>query len=163
MHLLLLRASGALVWLGALASLGAVAGCCVAGSPAPVTLAPGFVPQPMTATGLAGGAQLASTLSSGCLGNIPMSPQHVLNVVGPFANLTIMVDGHGADPTLVVRLPDGTFRCADDSDGLNPLVRGPVGPGRVEIYVGAYSTDSTSAAYTIAFTEDATAMPSAIP
>lgn len=117
----------------------------------------------MTATGLAGGAQVASTLSDGCLGNVPMSPQHVLEITGPMANLTIMVQAHGADATLVVRIPDGTFRCNDDADGLNPLVRGPVGPGRVEVYVGAYNHDSTSAAYTVAFTEDAAAMPSAIP
>jgi hypothetical protein len=137
--------------------------CCYAGSPPPVAIAPGFSPQPMTATGLAGGAQLASTLASGCLGNIPMSPQHILEVTAPMGNLTIMVNAHGADATLVVRMPDGTFRCNDDTDGLNPVVTGPVGPGRVEIYVGAYSTDSTSSAYTVGFAESPTAMPSSMP
>lgn len=139
-----------------------VSACCYTGAPPPVAIAPGFAPQPMTATGLAGGAQLASTLASGCLGNVPMSPQHVLDVTAPFSSLTITVRSSG-DTTLVVRMPDGTFRCNDDSDGLNPMVSGPVGAGRVEIYVGAYSSDATAASYTMSVSEVPTAPPTVAP
>lgn len=139
-------------------TLGLVA--CGGGSAAPVALAPGFA---LTqATGNAGGLRDASGLGDGCLGNIPESPQHVLNVSAALPNLTILVNGGSSDTTLVVHLPDGSYRCNDDTDGLNPVVSGPVGAGTVEVFVGSYSHDSTAASYTIGFSPDASAMPTAV-
>lgn len=132
---------------------------CGGGSATPVALAPGFALT--TATGNAGGLRDATGMGDGCLGNIPEAPQHVLNVSAALPNLTIMVNSRGADSTLVVHLPDGSYRCNDDSDGLNPVVSGPVGAGTVEVFVGSYSHDSTATSYTIGFTPDATAVPSA--
>jgi hypothetical protein len=135
-------------------------GACGGGSAAPIALAPGFA---LTqATGNAGGLRDASGMGAGCLGNIPESPQHVLNVSGALPNLTIMVNGGSSDTTLVVHLPDGSYRCNDDTDGLNPVVVGPVGAGTVEVFVGSYSHDSTAAAYTIGFSPDAAATPTAV-
>ena len=141
-----------------LAALGLVA--CGGGSAAPIALAPGFA---LTqATGNAGGLRDAAGMGDGCLGNIPEAPQHILNVSAALPNLTIMVNGNSADTTLVVHLPDGTYRCNDDTDGLNPVVTGPVGAGNVEVFVGSYSHDSTAASYIIGFSPDATALPSSL-
>lgn len=145
------------------AALG-LGGCCMGGSTssAPLTLGPGFAPQPTTQSGMALGATDASTLNPSCIGLIPNEPQHTVNVTGPIPNLRIMVNSFGQDTTLVVRLPDGSYRCNDDTDGLNPLVEGPVGVGTVQVFVGAYSTDSAGTLYTIGFTEQAGTMPSSL-
>lgn len=141
-----------------------VAGCCMGGgsSNPPLSLGPGFAPQPTTQSGMALGVTDASTLNPSCVGLIPNDPQHTVNVTAPIPNLRIMVRSN-ADTTLVVRLPDGSYRCNDDTDGLNPLVEGPVGVGTVQVFVGAYSTDSAGTLYTIGFTEQPGTMPSSLP
>lgn len=146
------------------AALG-IGGCCMGGgtSNAPLSLGPGFAPQPTTQTGMALGVTDASTLNPSCIGLIPSEPQHTVNVTAPIPNLRIMVNSYGADTTLVVRLPDGSYRCNDDTDGLNPLVEGPVAVGAVQVFVGAYSTDSAGTRYTIGFTEQPGTMPSSLP
>ncbi len=149
--------------LAAALGLSGLGGCCMGGgaSSAPLTLGPGFAPQPTTQSGIALGVTDASTLNPACIGNIPSSPQHTVNVTAPIPNLRIMVRSD-ADTTLVVRLPDGSYRCNADTDGLNPLVEGPVGVGTVEVFVGAYSTDSAGTIYTIGFTEQPGTMPSSL-
>lgn len=144
----------------------AVAGCCFGGGsapPAPINIAPGFAPQPTTASGSAGGITDANTLNSECRGNIPLVPQHILNVTAQVPNLTIMANCPAGDTTLVVRRPDGTYLCNDDSEGLNPTVAGAFGPGTYEVFVGSYSHESTGMNYTIGFTEAAGALPSSLP
>jgi hypothetical protein len=144
----------------------AMAGCCFGGGAAPappINIAPGFAPQPTTGSGTAGGITDANTLNSECRGNIPLVAQHSLNVTAQVPNLTVMVNCPGGDTTLVVRRPDGTYLCNDDTDGLNPVVSGAFSPGTYEVFVGSYSHDSTGMNYTIGFTEAAGAMPSTLP
>ncbi|GAB4211638.1 MAG: hypothetical protein OHK0013_33550 [Sandaracinaceae bacterium] len=145
----------------------AVGGCCFGGSSAPaaapINIAPGFQPQPTTATGSAGGITDATTLNSECRGNIPLTPQHTLNVTAQIPNLTIMVNCPLGDTTLVVRTPTGQYLCNDDTDGLNPVVSGAFAPGTYEVFVGSYTHDSTGLNYRIGFTEQAGAMPSSLP
>jgi hypothetical protein len=56
------------------------------------------------------------------------------------------------DTTLVVRGPDGAYRCSDDDEGFNPIVAGNMPAGAYTVWVGTYRAN-TNAAYTIGFTE----------
>ncbi len=116
-----------------------------------VNLSTGFMPDPATATGVAGGPLSASTLDPSCRGNIPNSPQHTLMLATDFQNLRVMV--HSVeDATLVIRGPDGVYRCDDDGGGsLMPMVQGAWGPGTYQVWVGVFA--GGSGAYTIGFSE----------
>lgn len=131
-----------------------------------VVIGPGFRPTPIIMAGTAGGPTDASTMGGtvasgyGCIGMMPTTPQHVLEVTAPLAHLRIVVDtflagpGGSNDTTLYVRVPGGNVWCDDDGGGeLQPMVEGAVMAGRVEIFVGGYSTSGVGARYKIAFTE----------
>lgn len=122
------------------------------GAGLPVTIAPGFLPDPQIGSGAAGGPIAAHTLGPHCHGYIAMAPNHVLNATGHFTNLRIVVSSP-ADTTLVVQRADGTFACNDDSEGLNPAVAGPFGPGQHRVWIGTYGAAQAGTPYTIAFTE----------
>jgi hypothetical protein len=153
-----------------------VGGCCMGGSSAPAApiniAGPGFTPDPTTATGLAGGVQQASVLAASdvngnsCVGNIPLTAQHTVHVGAALPLLRVLVNG-SQDSTLVVRGPTGTFYCNDDSgdpgNGLNPVVEIPnAAAGDYQVYVGAYSSDSTLSTYTIGFTATPGTFPSQV-
>lgn len=139
----------------------AMSGCCFGGAaaPTPINLAPGFTPQPTTASGTAGGINQASSLNAECRGNIPLIPQHTLNVTAQIPSLTIAVNGGQADTTLVVLTPGGTYLCNDDSSdpqhSLNPQITGAFAPGTYMIYVGSFSPSDAAQRYTIGFSESA--------
>ncbi|MCB9630809.1 MAG: peptidase S1 [Sandaracinus sp.] len=116
-----------------------------------VTLAPGFVPDPSVHNGTSGGSVSASSVNPSCTGYVSARPDHLFNASGAFANLRILVNS-SADTTLVVRRPDGTFVCNDDSDGTNPMVAGNFPPGQYRIWVGSYQ-QGTNSPYKIGFTE----------
>lgn len=123
----------------------------------------GFLPDPQTQRGQAGGAMQASTLTGGngdCRGWVPATPQHTLMLGSNFANLRVIVSS-AQDTTLVVRGPDGAYRCADDSDMLNPIVEGAFAPGTYQIWVGAYSQGIT-APYVIGFSELSSVTPDSL-
>jgi hypothetical protein len=159
-----------------LALLGAP-GCCMGrhhpqGSTETLTISgPGFAPDPMTTSGQAGGTLSASTLATGdvngnCAGQIPQMPQHMLRVGAALPLLRVLVNGSG-DSTLLVRAPDGTIYCNDDSgdpnNGLNPLVEiTNAPPGDYAIYVGAFSESSMLSTYAIGFTATPGTFPSQV-
>ena len=122
------------------------------GGGAPVTIGPGFLPDPQTATGSAGGPIAASTMNPQGRGYIAGPPNHILTATGQFANLRIVVSSP-SDTTLVVQRADGTFTCNDDSEGLNPAIAGPFGPGQHRVWIGTYSASQAGAPYTVGFTE----------
>ncbi len=134
-----------------------------------VALGPGFAPTPVVLAGTNGGPTdayaLGSTIGASCVGYLPTEPQHVIDVTAPISLLRIVVDTYApseaagaygsVDSTLFVRLPGGAVWCDDDSDGdLQPVVSGPVLPGRIEIFVGAYSASGAGARYKLAITEN---------
>ena len=148
-----------LAW-AAIATMGAVdIGCCLDGgssAAAPLNLAPGFSPALITATGSADGITDAASLDANCHGQIPIVPQHVLNVTAAIPNLTLLVQAPDpADTTLVVRTPTGAYLCNDDTTGYNPAISGAFAPGTYEVFVGAYSSDSRGIAYQFGVTEQA--------
>ena len=155
-----------LAW-AAIAAVGAVdSGCCLDGGSAaatPLNLAPGFSPALITATGSADGITDASSLDANCRGQIPIVPQHVLNVTAAIPNLTLLVDApEPADTTLVVRTPTGAYLCNDDATGYNPAISGAFAPGTYEVFVGAYSSDSRGITYHFGVTEQAGATSEAL-
>jgi hypothetical protein len=115
------------------------------------TLAPGFLPDPMTVPGSARGTVDASTLSPSCAGFVAAAPDLALVLRGPEPWLRVYVQSP-ADTTLVVRRPDGTFHCDDDSYGRHPSVEGAFAPGRYLVWVGTYHAGQT-ATYTLSVTE----------
>jgi len=151
----------------------ALAGCCVgrgrSTSTETITISgPGFTPDPTTSSGQAGGPMQGSALSSedGCTGSIPNEPQHVLHLGAALPLLRILVNST-EDMTLVVRGPDGTFHCNDDSgdptNGLNPLVEITNAPaGDYAIYVGAYGEQAMLVTYSIGFTATPNTYPSQV-
>lgn len=124
-----------------------------------VTLRPGFMPDPHTVQGTAGGPVDASSLSAGCVGHVSSDPSHVLQAEGTFSRLRIMAHS-GTDTTLVVQRPDGTYSCNDDGEGLDPLVELTNAPaGTYRIWVGTWRPDA-SAPYTVGISEMSSVTPS---
>lgn len=148
----------------ALVALGA-GGCCFGGTGSfnvsgPATsVGPGFAPDPMVLSGSAGGPSQASSLDPTCRGYVGIIPSHTLQVSGAMPMLRIMARSD-EDTTLVVRRPDGTYACNDDSDGLNPAVDlANVQPGAYNVFVGTYSS-GRSATYQLGLTTNPSITPS---
>ena len=131
----------------------AVAFCGVAAAPAAaqdvnaspnygtVNLATGFSPDPQVVAVRSGGSINAESISSDCSGYISNAPD-VRLVFTAGSSLPLIISAtSGADTTLVVNAPDGSWYCDDDggNEGLNPAVRfnSPMS-GRYEIWVGTY-------------------------
>lgn len=127
-----------------------------------VTLAPGFMPDPHTTQGVAGGARNASSLNTpGCRGYIATQPDHLFVATANFTNMRIMVRAV-EDTTLVIQRPDGSYICDDDTEGRNPVVQGLLTPGTYKIFIGAYRA-SERPNYTLGFSELSSIVPSSLP
>jgi hypothetical protein len=120
----------------------------VVGAGGDVSLAPGFAPDPMMASGTAGGPVQASTYGMDCRGTVAMAPNHTYTLTAPFSTLRFSVTAT-ADTTLVVRSPSGQIFCNDDTNGFNPEIVNSFPAGPVQVYVGTYSSTSTGAPYTM--------------
>ena len=113
-----------------------------------VTLNAGFAPDPQVVNLRAGGDRNAQNLSSSCRGFVTNAPDVRLHYSSGNYPLIISV-ASGADTTLVVNAPDGSYYCDDDGgvNGLNPAVRfNNPQSGRYEIWVGTYSSGTTQPA-----------------
>jgi hypothetical protein len=148
-------------WSMVVAGVG-LSGCCFGGGGAAVSLAPGFTPDPHTETGHAIGVNDASGFGEGCIGRVPASPSHVLNVTAALPYLRVVANGGSNDITLVIQKPDGSYLCNDDSDGLNPMIEGAFAAGEYKVFIGNYSTDDAGAAYKVGFTTQNSVTPSTI-
>lgn len=121
----------------------------------PVSLAPGFSPDPQVGNGVAGGPMAAQAMQQDCAGFISAQPNHVMQLGAVFLNLRVIVSAQ-ADTTLAIRGPDGTLRCNDDTEGFNPIVQGMFQPGAYQIFVGTYNQmepTTPPTPYVIGFTE----------
>jgi hypothetical protein len=72
-----------------------------------------------------------------CRGWMQAAPSHLMFLRAPQPVFTVSVLS-AADTTLVIRRPDGTIVCNDDTNGLNPQVRGSFPAGIYQIWVGTY-------------------------
>jgi serine protease Do len=106
-------------------------------------LSAGFTPDPFEQTITSGGSVNAAYLGSGCQGFATSAPDFRLRWSGTSSRLRIMFVATEAtqDTTIIVNAADGSWRCNDDSGGLNPMVEftNPTA-GTYDIWVGSYSS-----------------------
>lgn len=129
-----------------------------------VTVAPGFTPDPATASGTSGGSTNGQSRNAQCAGWISDTPDHLLVATGDFPTLRVMARATNAeqDITMVIQRPDGSYVCNDDDEeGLNPLVVGPFPAGTYKVWVGSYE-EGTHAAYTLGVSELPSVTPSSL-
>src|SRR5690606_32700681 len=111
----------------------------------------GFTPDPHEVNMTAGGTLDADQLGGNCVGRIATAPDYRLYYTPGTYPLYIGVNS-GADTTLAINTPSGSWVCDDDggSIGTNPLVTfsKPLS-GRYDIYVGTYGSDTARATLTI--------------
>jgi len=116
-----------------------------------VFIGPGFTPDPAIRTGTAGGSFDATARGPGCVGFTSIVSDHTLHLTGDFTNLRVLARSDN-DISLVIAMSDGTYRCNDDAEGLNPIVQGAFPRGIHRIYVGSYDRNITPE-YTLGVTE----------
>lgn len=117
------------------------------------TLNAGFLPDPAVVSVTAGGPLymgespvLDAVTGAGCNGYItPEQPDHrLIYSGGPFLRIGARAEG---DTTLLVNLPDGTWRCIDDRFGFNPGLDFTDAPaGQYDIWVGVFADQTTVSA-----------------
>jgi hypothetical protein len=125
-----------------------------------VTLHPGFVPDPHVVEGRSGGGEAAAARDRRCRGYITGMPDHLVRLEGNFNYLRIMAAA-ADDVTLVVQTPSGTYMCADDNEGRNPIVEGRFVGGQYLVWVGSYNAGVTSS-YRLGFSELRRTRPSSL-
>lgn len=106
-------------------------------------LAPGFEPAPFRFAVVSGGERDASALNLGdnCLGFVMPDPDFAVHLEKGFSRITFLVDS-AEDTTLIVNLPDGSWLCSDDANGLNPaLAFRDAAAGSYRIWIGSYSKE----------------------
>jgi hypothetical protein len=104
-----------------------------------VQLTSGYEPDPYLVTVNGGGPIDASTVSEGCTGFVAQRPSFSLRYRA--GDLPLFIAGiSDADTTLLVRAPDGSWYCDDDSGGaLNPqLSWEDPRSGRYQIWLGRF-------------------------
>lgn len=107
-----------------------------------INLTAGFTPDPQVIQLQSGGNINAESISSSCRGFITNAPDVRLNYSAGGWPLILSV-ASGADTTLVVNAPDGSWYCDDDGGqyGMNPSIRfNAPQSGRYEIWVGTYGS-----------------------
>ena len=98
-------------------------------------------------TGQAGGSRSAADVHPGCTGHIAQVPDHIVDIS---AQTDVMFRIRSAtDTTMLIIGPHDDTICADDDDGLNPVIRGTMLPGRYRVFVGTYEQLQTTAEYTL--------------
>lgn len=108
-----------------------------------VTLRAGFTPDPVVRMIRAGGPDQVPDLGPGCSGYVTgRAPDYDLNYTAGSSPLNIYAVSD-VDITLVINLPDGSWRCSDDEHGTNPMVSLPSPrTGNYNIWVGTFSAQS---------------------
>ena len=107
-------------------------------------LAPGFSPTPATFNALSGGDTAVKSLHLGdnCLGYAASDPDFLIELTGAFRRITFLI-ASAADTTLIINLPNGSWACNDDTNGLNPALvfhNSPAGGYRV--WIGSYAAET---------------------
>ncbi len=85
-----------------------------------LNLSPGFKAEEGTVSGYTGGSYSLSAISNrdrhkkACIGYADPKPDHILKLEKDFSSLKILVSS-GGDTTLLIKGPDDTIRCGDDT------------------------------------------------
>ena len=108
------------------------------------SLAPGFQPSPVTIDVVSGGDIAVKPLALGdnCLGYAAADPDVVVELAAEFARVTFLIAA-AEDTTLIINLPNGSWSCNDDTNGLNPaLVYYNAAPGSYQVWIGSYAAET---------------------
>ncbi|WP_312134968.1 hypothetical protein WEU32_02830 [Brevundimonas sp. BH3] len=118
-------------------------------------LSGGFTPDPYTVQITAGGTNDAGELGGGrCTGMIGNNPDYALRYSATDMPLYIRTTSD-SDTTLVVRDPQGSWQCDDDTNGLNPELSFPrPQSGTYHIWVGTYGNERARATLEISELSD---------
>ena len=119
-----------------------------------LSLTPGFGSEEVAVE--AGGNDAVSVSGMGCAGSI-MNGEPDVNVLfgeGEGGLLAFSVEAGDTDTTLILNLPDGSWRCSDDEIGRNPVivVEAPAA-GLYNVWVGTFSEDEPSVPATLRIAE----------
>jgi hypothetical protein len=109
-------------------------------------LSGGFLPDPDVTSLTAGGGQRVNV--GGCTyGYVASAPDVKLHYAGNNQRTLYIYATAGSDITLLINMPDGSWRCDDDSFGSgNPILVFPNAPsGRYDIWVGTYGQNTAPA------------------
>lgn len=109
-------------------------------------LASGFVPDPHTVGATAGGSAEVSYLGGGCTGYTTSAPSLSVNyTAGAFPILRFYFIG-GADTTMIIHTPGGSYVCVDDSFGtLNPTIDfNTPSSGRYDIWIATFDSGGST-------------------
>jgi len=107
-------------------------------------LAPGFTPAPARYDALSGGDIAVKSLNLGdnCLGYAASDPDFLIELNNEFSRITFLV-ASADDTTLIINLPNGSWACNDDTNGLNPaLVFHNAPPGAFQVWIGSYTAET---------------------
>jgi hypothetical protein len=107
-------------------------------------LAPAFAPSPFTRDALSGGdiEVKALRLGDNCLGYAASDPDFLIELTSEFNRITFLV-ASADDTTLIINLPNGSWACDDDTNGLNPaLVLHDAPAGAYRLWIGSYSAET---------------------
>jgi len=109
-------------------------------------LAAGFTPDPFEVAVEAGGpidlATVPDLAAIGCVGHVAAAPTYVIDYT-PGEGVPLIIRAlSGADLVLLISVPDGSWRCNDDSPiNENPLIQWSEPPaGRYVVWVGTFRT-----------------------
>ena len=108
------------------------------------SLAPGFSPAPFNLDVVSGGdvAVKPLALADNCLGYAAADPDVVVELTSSFDRITFLI-ASADDTTLIINMPNGSWSCNDDTNGLNPaLVYHKATPGRYQIWIGSYAPET---------------------
>lgn len=108
------------------------------------TLSPGFTPAPARYEALSGGDIDVRSLNLGdnCLGYAASDPDFLIDLKGAFPRITFLIASK-EDTTLVINLPNGSWACNDDTNGLNPaLVFHNAPAGGYRVWIGSYAAET---------------------
>lgn len=117
-------------------------------------LEPGFLPDPETVSVDIGGGDPMSVNGPGCAGIINNAAPDVNLVYGDGGRMLSFYVESSADATMLISLPNGEWMCNDDYTGTNPgiLIDDPE-EGLYNVWVGAFSEDSSGATGTLYVSE----------
>jgi hypothetical protein len=118
-----------------------------------VELSSGFMPDPVSRSLRAGGADENTISGAGCGGYINAEkPDYDLNYTAGNATLYVYARSD-SDVTLLINDPSGAWHCSDDWEGTDPMVAfDDPQSGNYNIWVGTFASGSTQDA-TLYFTE----------
>lgn len=112
----------------------------------------GFIPDPASNEGEAGGSIDAALLGGGCRGRVEPQPSHTLTLRTEFDYFRIQLAAPPGQVTLIVRTPDGRYLCSSPDEGEPFVDAASWDEGNYLIWVGS-RTPGTAPQYRILYSE----------